>query len=76
MAKVKLNFGKIIGLSILVIALAVAIALTQQNQNFREKAYLSKPSITPIPPVKKPTMTPSATYKGKVQPLGTPVRSY
>ena len=76
MARVKLNFGKIIGLSILVIALAVAIILTQQKQIFSEKAFMSRPSLTPIPPVKKPTPTPSATYKGKVQLLGTPVKSY
>ena len=38
MARMKFGFGKIAGLSVLVMGLAVGIALTQKDQDFREKA--------------------------------------
>jgi len=43
MAKQKLAFGKIVGLSVLVIALAVGVALTQESQNLEEKAFNPRP---------------------------------
>lgn len=74
MTKTKFSFGKIAGLSVLVIAMAVGVALTQQNQDFREKAFDPKPM-----PVITISPSPKATIKPKVKnlnPVGTPVRDY
>lgn len=73
MARVKFNFGKMVGLSVLVIALAVGVALTQENQDFREKAYNPRklPNITSSP---SPKSTGKAIIRPVVNPTATPMR--